>query len=283
MIVREGGLREGGDPADRRPVNLHDILRVKGREGVCRSERDPAGSLPHRAVDNDKHIETIVRQMSHASAPPAGETDHPSTSRWRWRSSTTEPARRPQDAAAEATNEGVKQPARGRRDPPRHRGRRSTTCSLLNERPAEVRRKASADGVVAQESRWCSPRCRTPTPCEPLLLGITKASLSTDSFISASSFQETTKVLTEAAISARPTTSAAQARTSSWAGSLRRTGLPAYRQPRGGGGGRPSSSEPPAASGGTTTARRRRPSSAPSHPRRLPGARRRGPRTTTPR
>jgi DNA-directed RNA polymerase subunit beta' len=36
--------------------------------------------------------------------------------------------------------------------------------------------------------------------CEPLLLGITKASLSTESFISAASFQETTKVLTEAAI-----------------------------------------------------------------------------------
>src|SRR6476619_6744709 len=38
---------------------------------------------------------------------------------------------------------------------------------------------------------------------EPLLLGITKASLSTDSFISAASFQETTRVLTEAAISGR--------------------------------------------------------------------------------
>ncbi|MCL5405649.1 MAG: hypothetical protein M1398_02820, partial [Deltaproteobacteria bacterium] len=34
---------------------------------------------------------------------------------------------------------------------------------------------------------------------EPLLLGITKASLSTQSFISAASFQETTKVLTDAA------------------------------------------------------------------------------------
>ena len=38
---------------------------------------------------------------------------------------------------------------------------------------------------------------------EPLLLGITKASLTTDSFMSAASFQETTKVLTEAAISGR--------------------------------------------------------------------------------
>ena len=39
-----------------------------------------------------------------------------------------------------------------------------------------------------------------PATAKPLLLGITKASLSTDSFISAASFQETTKVLTEAAI-----------------------------------------------------------------------------------
>jgi DNA-directed RNA polymerase beta' subunit len=40
-----------------------------------------------------------------------------------------------------------------------------------------------------------------PSQGKPLLLGITKASLSTDSFVSAASFQETTRVLTEAAIS----------------------------------------------------------------------------------
>ncbi|MFH1117549.1 MAG: DNA-directed RNA polymerase subunit beta' [Pseudomonadota bacterium] len=43
----------------------------------------------------------------------------------------------------------------------------------------------------------------SPAVGEPLLLGITKASLSTDSFISAASFQETTKVLTEASISGK--------------------------------------------------------------------------------
>jgi len=42
-----------------------------------------------------------------------------------------------------------------------------------------------------------------PAIAEPLLLGITKASLSTESFISAASFQETTKVLTEAAINGK--------------------------------------------------------------------------------
>ena len=41
---------------------------------------------------------------------------------------------------------------------------------------------------------------KLPATYEPVLLGITKASLSTDSFISAASFQETTRVLTEAAI-----------------------------------------------------------------------------------
>ena len=38
-----------------------------------------------------------------------------------------------------------------------------------------------------------------PAEGEPILLGITKASLETDSFISAASFQETTRVLTNAA------------------------------------------------------------------------------------
>src|SRR5437879_3642502 len=42
-----------------------------------------------------------------------------------------------------------------------------------------------------------------PASGRPLLLGITKASLSTESFISAASFQETTRLLTEASISGK--------------------------------------------------------------------------------
>jgi DNA-directed RNA polymerase subunit beta' len=45
-----------------------------------------------------------------------------------------------------------------------------------------------------------SKRKGTPAEAEPVLLGITKASLTTQSFISAASFQETTRVLTDAAI-----------------------------------------------------------------------------------
>ena len=44
---------------------------------------------------------------------------------------------------------------------------------------------------------------RKPAVAEPMLLGVTKASLSTDSFISAASFQETTKVLTNAAMAGK--------------------------------------------------------------------------------
>ncbi|MCM8758071.1 MAG: hypothetical protein NC903_03315, partial [Candidatus Omnitrophica bacterium] len=42
-----------------------------------------------------------------------------------------------------------------------------------------------------------------PASATPLLMGITKASLATESFISAASFQETTRVLTDAAASGR--------------------------------------------------------------------------------
>ena len=41
---------------------------------------------------------------------------------------------------------------------------------------------------------------KAPATCEHMLLGITKASLNTESFISAASFQETTRILTEAAV-----------------------------------------------------------------------------------
>jgi hypothetical protein len=57
--------------------------------------------------------------------------------------------------------------------------------------------------VFERENARVMERGGQPSVAEPMLLGITKASLSTESFISAASFQETTKVLTEAAIAGR--------------------------------------------------------------------------------
>jgi len=54
--------------------------------------------------------------------------------------------------------------------------------------------------LFEEENRRVRAAGREAATAEPMLLGITKASLSTDSFVSAASFQETTKVLTEASI-----------------------------------------------------------------------------------
>jgi DNA-directed RNA polymerase subunit beta' len=64
-------------------------------------------------------------------------------------------------------------------------------------------------GAVADKFRFRSEnkelieQNKRPATAKPLLLGITKAALQSDSFISAASFQETTKVLTEAALAGR--------------------------------------------------------------------------------
>ena len=53
---------------------------------------------------------------------------------------------------------------------------------------------------VIEENQRLTTRNEIPVKYEPVLLGITKASLATESFISAAAFQETTRVLTEAAV-----------------------------------------------------------------------------------
>ena len=66
------------------------------------------------------------------------------------------------------------------------------TCYIPGEQVERSELLDENDRVIAEGKR--------PATYENVLLGITKASLSTDSFISAASFQETTRVLTEAAI-----------------------------------------------------------------------------------
>ena len=56
---------------------------------------------------------------------------------------------------------------------------------------------------LLEENERAAQRDGLPATWQPLLLGITKASLATESFISAASFQETTRVLTEAAVNGK--------------------------------------------------------------------------------
>ena len=66
---------------------------------------------------------------------------------------------------------------------------------IVDEQVDRIRFEETNQEVVAKGGR--------PAVGEPLILGITKASLATDSFISAASFQETTKVLTDASIAGK--------------------------------------------------------------------------------
>ena len=66
------------------------------------------------------------------------------------------------------------------------------TDFILEEQVDKIVFEDANEAVIAKGGK--------PAIAEPLILGITKASLSTDSFISAASFQETTKVLTDASI-----------------------------------------------------------------------------------
>ena len=145
ITVHEGDRVRSGEPLMEGSENPHDILRVKGRKELAKYLVDEIQEV-YRLQGvriNDKHIETIVRQMLRkVRIIEVGDTDF-------------------------LNDEQVE----------RH------VFEELNTK------------ILAKGGR--------PAVAQDLLLGITKASLSTESFISASSFQETTKVLTEAALASK--------------------------------------------------------------------------------
>jgi DNA-directed RNA polymerase subunit beta' len=210
LIVREGDFVNAGEPMMDGPVNPHDILRVKGEKDLAAwllNEIQQVYRLQGVAI-NDKHIETIIRQMlRRVRVTSVGDTDFlvdEQVERWRFEHENLRAARKVLRRLIEegkVKNAGVTDAVRRATD---EKVSLENMLPSLNDRLDDVGRKYAADGAIAEEIQ----RVRLAVQgafamAEPLLLGITKASLSTDSFISASSFQETTKVLTEAAISGK--------------------------------------------------------------------------------
>ncbi|NLC02887.1 MAG: DNA-directed RNA polymerase subunit beta' [Tissierellia bacterium] len=142
LNVREGDIVEAGDELTDGSVNPHDILKIKGVQGVQNyivKEVQRVYRLQGVEI-SDKHLEVIVKQMlSRVKIEEAGDTD-------------------------------------------------MLPGSLVNLYDFEEKNKK-----IVEEGLDPAIGSRT-------LLGITKASLATDSFLSAASFQETTRVLTDAAI-----------------------------------------------------------------------------------
>ena len=145
ISVHTGDRVRAGEALMDGAANPHDILRVLGEQELARWMVDEVQEVYRlQGVKiNDKHIETIVRQMlRRVRIVDVGDTTF-----------------------------------------------------LVDEQVEKF--------VFEEENERVKTTGGRPAQGEPLLLGITKASLSTESFISASSFQETTKVLTEAAISGK--------------------------------------------------------------------------------
>jgi len=145
IAVFEGEHVERGEVVADGPPSPHDILRLLGVGALANyivNEVQDVYRLQGVKI-NDKHIETIVRQMLRKRVITfSGDSKF-----------------------------------------------------ILGEQIEETMMLQENDKLIAEG--------KIPAEGTPILLGITKASLATESFISAASFQETTRVLTEAAVSGK--------------------------------------------------------------------------------
>ncbi|MDH7515991.1 MAG: DNA-directed RNA polymerase subunit beta' [Bacteroidota bacterium] len=185
VLVQQHDHIRAGEPLTDGAVNPHDILRIKGAGAVQEylvNEIQEVYRMQGVKI-NDKHIEVIVRQMlQKVRIISPGDTrflEGDVIERFK----------------AVETNEELadKVVITVRRDTKFKRGQ-----IVPKKKVREVNLELKKKGKEGAEYRDAEP-----ASYEPVLLGITQASLTTESWISAASFQETTKVLTEAAIESK--------------------------------------------------------------------------------
>ena len=184
-LVQEGDEIPAGEKITDGPTDPHDILKIKGTNAVQEylvNEIQDVYRLQGVKI-NDKHIEVIVRQMlQKLQVISAGDTifiEEDLVDRNKFIDE----------------NEKIKQMV-FISDPGQSKFKigQLITRAKYREINADLTRKSKKPMKV---------RDAEPATFDNILLGITHAALSTESFISAASFQETTKVLTNAATEAR--------------------------------------------------------------------------------
>ncbi|MEX2217431.1 MAG: DNA-directed RNA polymerase subunit beta', partial [Phycisphaerales bacterium] len=182
LLVHTGDYVQAGDPLTEGPLVPHDILRIKGEESLWTYMLDEVQNV-YRAqgvVINDKHIELILAAMLRkVRVESPGDTDllpHEVVDKFEFRLRNATASRLYRITEPGGTD--LKKDDLVDKD-------------LIKEANA----RAEAEGKEPAKAKRAKPATgRT------LLLGITKASLQSESFLSGASFQETTKVLTEAAL-----------------------------------------------------------------------------------
>jgi DNA-directed RNA polymerase subunit beta' len=176
---------EAGDALTDGPLVPHDILRIKGEEALQRYLLKEIQNV-YRAqsvVISDKHIEIIISQMMRkVEIESIGDSmflPGEIVDKFSFRRSNEELAKKIRVSDAGDTDLEVGQ--------------------LLSKEEFEAANE-KGEMLGGTSAKGKKPR---PATANTLLLGITKASLQSDSFISAASFQETTKVLTEASLAGK--------------------------------------------------------------------------------
>jgi len=182
VLVQENDVVRAGDRLSDGAIDPHDVLRIKGVGAVQEylvNEIQEVYRIQGVKI-NDKHIETIVRQMMQkVKILDSGDTkflegDYIDKLRF--------------EEENEVLRDKVVVVNKG--------DAKLKIAQILSKKKA---RETNGD-LRKKAKKVVEYRDADPATSEPVLLGITTAALTTDSWISAASFQETTKVLTDAAI-----------------------------------------------------------------------------------
>jgi len=182
LLVHTGDFVEAGDPLTEGPLVLQDILDIRGEEALQHYLLGEVQTVYRAAGQpiNDKHIEVILSQMLRkVQVDSVGDTEL-----------------LPGDVVDKFVFLSENKRLAGSLKVVEPGG------TSLSEGQVVIRdliEQANMDAETDGEEPAKTKRPR-PATAKTLLLGITKASLQSDSFLSAASFQESTKVFTEASL-----------------------------------------------------------------------------------
>ncbi len=185
FLVHTGDIVKAGQALVIGPLVPHDILRVSGEEAVQQYLLHEIQQVyrSQRVDINDKHVEIIIaRMLRKVKIESPGDTNLlPGLvmDKFEFRRVNTELGK-----CVKITETGDSEYAIG----------------ALVPKDAFEQSNAQIEGLGGKPAKGKKPK---PSTASTQLLGITKASVQSSSFISAASFQETTKVLTEAALAGK--------------------------------------------------------------------------------
>jgi len=185
LLVHTGDYVEAGDPLTEGPLVLHDILAIRGEEALQQYLLSEVQSVyrSQGVTINDKHCEVILGQMLRkVMIESVGDSDL-----------------LPGDVVDKFRFRSENERLRGSLKIVDPGGTKFTAGQVVSREKVEQANMEmeSKGGELAKTRR---PK---PATAKALLLGITKVSLQSESFLSAASFQESTKVFTEASLAGK--------------------------------------------------------------------------------